>query len=75
MTPLHIAAHNGHVTIAKMLLDNGGEISAKRQYLDRDAITSLHLAAENGHIDTVKLLLERGIDKDAQDSKVILFHF
>jgi ankyrin repeat protein len=61
-TPLYLAAENGHVETARMLLKkagrgpNGANIgSASHQ--DLSVKNALDLAAENGHVEVVKLLL------------------
>jgi len=55
-TPLHIAAHNGHFNIAKLLLENHANIDAA----NTDDATPLYLATQEGCFDVVKLLLENG---------------
>ena len=49
-TPLHIACVYGHFDIAKLLLEEGGDVEAKT----KNGYMPLHLAAQHGH----KLLIE-----------------
>ncbi|RHZ43686.1 uncharacterized protein CDV56_101993 [Aspergillus thermomutatus] len=56
--PLHPAAANGHVSVMKLLLDEGATIDG----LDSTKSTPLRLAVQHGHESAVKLLLDRGSD-------------
>lgn len=53
-TPLHIAAREGFLKVAKLLLDNGAEVNAK----DGSEAQPLHRACEEGHEELVKALCE-----------------
>ena len=64
-TPLHRAAHNGHLQTVKFLLEEGAEIDA----LDVSDNTALHWAAMRGHVEIVKELLEQGADKTLTNSE------
>ena len=55
-TPLHLAAMEGNVDLAKLLLANKAEVNAK----DNIGWTPLHFAAVKGHKDVVELLRQHG---------------
>ncbi|CAE7659705.1 MCM7 [Symbiodinium sp. CCMP2592] len=60
ITPLGVAAHEGHMEIAQLLLQAGADP-------DKAALggtTPLHMACNNGHLEVARLLLEAGADKD-----------
>ena len=57
-TPLHVAALNGQLDVARLLLENGAEVN---QALTNGA-TPLWVAAHQGQLDVAKLLLEGGAD-------------
>ncbi|KAL8712546.1 MAG: hypothetical protein Q9225_006922 [Loekoesia sp. 1 TL-2023] len=57
--PLHMAASQGDIVVAQMLLDYGAEI-------DTPGRTVLHTAALFGHVQLVDLFLDRGAAIDAQ---------
>ena len=62
-SPLHLAAHAGHVSTAEVLLKAGVSRDARTK-VDR---TPLHLSAQEGHIEIVRLLLQHGADINAKD--------
>ena len=55
-TPLHAAARNGHVEVAKFLLANAADINAQR----RDGESALGEAAYNDRLDVAELLIHSG---------------
>jgi hypothetical protein len=63
LIPLHIAAVNGKLETARLLLLQGAQINASDQF----GCTPLHRAASNGHTGIVRLLLEQGADAYAQE--------
>lgn len=69
--PLHVAAQDGKVAIARAMLERGAIVDPRED----DDWTPLMLAAQNGHNDVVALLLEQGADINAQanDGRTALF--
>ena len=57
MTPLMFAAREGHVGVARALLEAGADVNQPR---DGDQTTPLLMATLNGQFDLGKYLLERG---------------
>ncbi|XP_071788915.1 uncharacterized protein [Asterias amurensis] len=62
-SPLHLAAHAGHVSTAEVLLKAGVSRDARTK-VDR---TPLHLSAQEGHNELVQLLIQHGADVNAKD--------
>lgn len=62
-TPLHIAAFDNRIDIAKLLLANHADVNAKAS----NGSTPLHLAAAKGNKDMVELLLASKADVNAVD--------
>ena len=63
VTPLHLASREGHVAVARFLLEHGADADAR----DNDNCTPLHWASQQGHLEVVHDLVERGIDVNARD--------
>ena len=58
---LHDATKQGHAGIVALLLEQGADVNALKEY----GGTALHEAAEEGHESIVALLLEQGADVNA----------
>jgi len=63
-TPLHLAAVQGNVPLAELLLLHGAEINAVDPATGR---TPLHLAAHHGHRQMIRFLLSRGANRSTID--------
>ena len=57
--PIHIAAQNGHLEIAEMILAAGGEVNAT----NGNGLTALHMSVEYDYYWTSKMLLAKGADQ------------
>ena len=72
VTPLIIAAHNGHLNSVKILLGYGADIETRGTVKIEDQViegsTPLWAAAVSGFLDVVKLLIERNADVDGRTS-------
>jgi cytohesin len=72
LSPLHIAAYDGTITIAKMLVSKGAKVDCRDYY----ACTPLHKAAYKGNIEMVQFLIDNGADINAKNaSKVTPLHY
>jgi ankyrin repeat protein len=62
-TPLHLASEEGHVKVARCLLEHDADVTA------RNAVgsTPLHLASQFGQAEVVGMLIEHGADVTAQN--------
>ncbi|NJO34288.1 MAG: c-type cytochrome [Rhodospirillales bacterium] len=56
MTPLHIAAREGNLAVARVLIDRGADTAALTLFDE----PPLHLAVRNGHAELADLLREEG---------------
>ena len=74
LTPLLIAAENGHMSIVQLLISAKADIH-REAHIDGIAQTPLILAAQNGHTEIVRLLLDAGatLDKPRSDNRTALF--
>jgi len=68
LTPLHIAAQNGHIGLVRLLLEKGAIVNAETP----EGLTALFFAAENGHDEVVCLLLQNRAIIDIKDNNCAL---
>jgi predicted Fe-Mo cluster-binding NifX family protein len=62
LTPLHLASQEGHVEVARFLVEQGADATAQA----KDGRTPLHWASYRGHIALARLLVEHGVDVTIQ---------
>jgi hypothetical protein len=60
-TPLHWAAMDGHLEMARSLIKAGADVNA----LSQEKVSPLYLAAQKGHVEIAKLLLDNRADPNA----------
>ena len=74
LTPLHLAAQEGRLEIAEILLGAGANVEAKTRIGD---YTPLHLASGGAHASVVNALIEAGADPGAVTTRtgVTPLHF
>ena len=65
VTPLMIAAHDGHTPVVIELIKAGADVNVPRS----DGVTPLHMAARKGHEACVALLIQAGADVNANSTK------
>lgn len=65
VTPVHVAAMEGHVRVIELLVSKGGDPEA----VDSGGWTPLHFAAWRGHPKAVECLLERADTKRVRDKE------
>jgi ankyrin repeat protein len=63
VTPMHVAALEGHADILSLLLEHGAHVDGRGKF---DS-TPLHRASRNGKVEAGQCLLDRGADINAQD--------
>jgi len=56
LTALHVAAHCGHVKVAKLLLDYKADVNSRAL----NGFAPLHIACKKNRIQVVELLLKHG---------------
>merc|ERR1711965_913853 len=59
-SPLYIACKNGHVDVARLLLEKGAEVN----WANKNGQTPLHIVCLQGHVDAARLLLDNGAEVD-----------
>jgi ankyrin repeat protein len=64
-TPLHLAAQNGLLEVARKLLERNVEVDPR----NHDETTPFLAALANGHFDVARLLLEQNADVHVHDDK------
>jgi hypothetical protein len=65
VTPLYVAAQNGHFGVCRALLDGGAQADSRRD----TGATPLFIATQNNHYGIASLLLDRGADVAARNSQ------
>ena len=63
VTPLHVAALEGHSDTLLFLLEHGADVNGRGRYGD----TPLHRASQMARLEAGQLLLDRGADIDAKN--------
>ena len=61
-TPLHLASRNGHMKVARKLIECGADVTAP----NNGGMTPLHLALTKRQGDLARMLIEHGADVSAQ---------
>ena len=68
-TALHIACKNGHLTVAKALINAGFKSYIDiLNFKDRQGNTALHICVLNGNYELAKLLVRAGADLNSKNN-------
>ena len=59
-TPLYAACKNGHVAVARLLIDKGAAVD----WATKDGATPLYVACAYGHVGAARLVLEKGAETE-----------
>jgi len=70
LTPLLLAAANGHLSVVEYLINQKADINAK----DDIGNTHLHYAAVNGHLSVVEYLINQKADINAKNKSVEFYY-
>ena len=62
--PLDVASVQGHLTIVRLIIENGGDVCTK----DNLGWTALHKAAGGGHVEVVSVLIHDDAEINAKDN-------
>jgi ankyrin repeat protein len=62
VTPLHLASRDGHVEVARLLLEHGADVDSR----DISKWTPLRHALDKRHVEVARVLIEKGADVGAQ---------
>jgi ankyrin repeat protein len=68
LTPLYLAAANGHAPMVRLLLDHG----ADPKHVERTGETMLMVATRSGNADAVRAILERGANPNVTEPQLNL---
>jgi ankyrin repeat protein len=64
-TPLHVASRDGHMKIARQLLECNADVKAQ----NKDKETPLHVALKRGHVEVAGMLIGHCADVSARDKE------
>ena len=67
--PLHLASQEGHVDIAKVLIQNGVDVNE----LDAEGITAIGYAVTTCHLDVAKVLVRNGAKLDIGHAPILSY--
>jgi ankyrin repeat protein/L-ascorbate metabolism protein UlaG (beta-lactamase superfamily) len=72
-TPLHLAAHRGHLELAAWLIGQGADVNGRETSY---RLSPLHMAVWGGHLEVARLLLKKGADIQARekDNETALYY-
>jgi len=72
-TPLHLAAHRGHLELAAWLIGQGADVNGRETSYQ---LSPLHMAVWGGHLEVARLLLKKGADIQARekDNETALYY-
>ena len=65
VSPLHLAAENGHLQVVDLLISKNANFNEKEK---DTGLTPLHLAAKEGHLKIAEVLLAKGTEVNAKSS-------